>query len=72
MIAALVPIGLVLTSAGLVLLGWFIFAVARAKSAGLSEDEVKARLQKLVAVNLGAVALAGLGLMCLVMGLMLG
>ncbi|MEM1151112.1 MAG: hypothetical protein AAGI03_11215 [Pseudomonadota bacterium] len=72
MVAALVPLGVALTLAGLAGLGWFIYATARARSAALEEREMKARLSKLLAVNLASVALAALGLMCLIIGLFLG
>lgn len=71
MLAILVPLGTVITLAGLALLGYCIFAVVRARKAGLSDEDMKARLQKLVAVNLGALALAGIGLMCVVVGIFL-
>ncbi|MCH2078056.1 MAG: hypothetical protein MK180_14460 [Rhodobacteraceae bacterium] len=69
--ATLVPIGTVITVAGLGLLGYCIFAVMRARKANLSDEEMKARLQTLVAINLGALALAGIGLMCVVVGIFL-
>ncbi|MEL6690171.1 MAG: hypothetical protein AAFP28_07620, partial [Pseudomonadota bacterium] len=68
MIATLVPVGTAITLAGLGLLGYCIFAVMRARKANLSDEDMKQRLQKLVAINLGALALAGLGLMCVVVG----
>ena len=71
MIATLVPIGTVITVAGLGLLGYCIFAVMRARKVNLSDEEMKARLQKLVAINLGALALTGIGLMCVVVGIFL-
>ncbi|MEM1375600.1 MAG: hypothetical protein AAGF78_14605 [Pseudomonadota bacterium] len=71
MIAILVPLGIVITLAGLALLGYCIVSVLRARRAGLSDADMKARLQKLVAVNLGALAVAGIGLMCVVTGLLL-
>ncbi|MEM1234673.1 MAG: hypothetical protein AAGH70_11155 [Pseudomonadota bacterium] len=71
MIAILVPIGTAITLAGLAVLGYCIAAVMRARRADLSDEEMKARLQRLVAVNLGALALAGVGLMCVVTGLVL-
>lgn len=71
MLAILVPLGTVITLAGLALLGYCIIAVMRARKAGLSDEDMKARLQRLVAVNLGALALAGIGLMCVVVGIFL-
>lgn len=71
MIAALVPIGAIITLAGIALLVWCILAVMRARKAGLSDEAMKERLKSYVAVNLGALALAGLGLMCVVTGVLL-
>ena len=71
MLALLIPFGIVLTVLGLGGLGWCIFAAARARSAGLDDEEMRARLSKLLAVNLGSLAVAAIGLMSLIMGLFL-
>lgn len=47
-------------------------AAARARGAGLAEAELRARLQRLVALNLAALLVATAGLMLVVVGLILG
>lgn len=68
---ALVVLGSIVTAAGILGLGYCIREGFRIRKAGLPPPEVHARLQKLVAVNLGSVATAALGLAILVAGLML-
>jgi hypothetical protein len=67
----LAPLGAVITLAGLLGLGYCIIQGLRIRRAALPPAEIHARLHRLVAINLGSVALAGLGLAILVMGLML-
>ena len=67
----LVAVGVGFTAVGLCLLVWCIFTVARAKSQGLDEDAMRARVQKAVIWNLVAMGLSGLGLMMLIVGLVL-
>lgn len=69
--AALVWIGAALAVLGLAGLGWCILAAARARREGLEGAAMEARLRRLVAVNLGALALSGLGLMMVVTGVLL-
>ena len=64
--------GVALTIVGLVGIFYCIFAVAKAKKAGLEEDDMKARLQQIVVINLGALGVSGLGLMMVIVGLFLG
>ncbi len=57
---------LIWTGAGLTLLGlagliWCIVLAARARSAGLSDEALRARLQKVVALNLGRAGAVGPG-----------
>lgn len=68
----LVWAGTAVTLAGVGLLGWCILAVLRARRAGLAEAALRARLQRLVAVNLGALMLSAAGLALVVTGLLLG
>lgn len=63
--------GALLTLAGIGILGWCIVTVARARRAGLDEAALKARLQRIVAVNLAGLAVSGLGLMLVVTGIFL-
>lgn len=64
-------IGAALTLAGVAGLVWCIILAMRARRSGLPDDQVKAALQKVVALNLGALLLSGLGLMAVVVGIIL-
>lgn len=68
---SLVPLGIVITLAGLGGLGYCIAQGMRIRRANLPPQEIHARLHRLLAVNLGSVGLAALGLAILVMGLVL-
>ena len=68
---SLAPIGLVATLLGLAGLGYCIVEGLRIRRAGLPPAEIHARLHRLLAINLGSVALAALGLAILLAGLML-
>jgi hypothetical protein len=68
----LVWIGAGLTLIGLLGLLWCILLAVRARRAGLSDEELRARLQKVVALNLGALAVSALGLMAVIVGIFLG
>ena len=64
--------GIVLTLAGVALLMWCVVLAVRARRSGLPDSQMKAALQKVVALNLGALAISALGLMAVVTGLILG
>ena len=64
--------GIILTVIGLALLFYCISTVYRAKKAGLEGDEMVAKLRGLVAVNLAAVGLSGIGLALVVVGILIG
>lgn len=64
-------LGAMVTLAGLAGLIWCIVTVTRARRAGLSDAALKARLQKVVALNLGALFLSVIGLMMVVVGILL-
>ncbi len=68
---AMVWTGVALTLSGLAGLVWCIVLAMRAKRAGGSEAEVRARLQRVVVWNLGAMGLSALGLGAVVFGLFL-
>ena len=68
---ALVPVGSIITLLGLGGLVYCIVTVMRARRANLPADEMKARLQKVVAMNLGALAVSAIGLMIVIMGVFL-
>lgn len=63
--------GVLLVVAGLGGLGYCILEGYRSRGSGVPAEEVTARLHRLIAVNLGSVALAALGLAVVVVGLIL-
>jgi hypothetical protein len=68
---------LIWTGAGVTILGLAglvacITMVARARAAGLTDEALKARLQRVVALNLGALLLSAVGLMMVIVGIVLG
>jgi hypothetical protein len=64
--------GAALTLVGLAGLVYCILKAARAKRAGLDDVAMRAELQRIVAINLGAVGLSALGLAAVVTGILLG
>ena len=52
-------------------LGYCIWLALAAKRANLPDDEMKARVQKVVALNMGAMGLSAVGLMMVVIGILL-
>ncbi|MBD3678662.1 MAG: hypothetical protein HUJ27_09695 [Rhodobacteraceae bacterium] len=68
----LIWIGAVLSLLGLAGIVWCILAVMKAKRAGLSDEEMRGRLSKVLPVNLGALFLSAIGLMMVVTGVILG
>jgi hypothetical protein len=68
----LVWAGAILTLLGVAGLVWCVLIAVRAKREGLSDADMKARLQNVVALNMGALAISALGLMCVVLGLAFG
>lgn len=69
---SLIPIGAVVTLAGLALLLWCILKVARARRAGADPETLKATLKSTVSLNLAALCLSAIGLMMVVVGILLG
>lgn len=63
--------GAAVTLLGLAGLIWCIAKVASAKRAGLADDALRARLQRVVALNLGALLVSALGLMMVIVGIFL-
>lgn len=57
---------------GLLGLVWCIMKVRRAKRANLDDDAMRATLQSVIPVNLGALFLSVIGLMMVVVGILLG
>lgn len=67
----LVWTGAAVTLFGVALLMFCILKVLSARRAGLDDAALKARLQSVVALNLAALAISAIGLMCVIMGLVL-
>lgn len=64
--------GAVISLVGLAGLIWCIVMAAKAKREGLPDDQMRARLQKVVTLNLGALLVSAIGLMMVVTGIVLG
>ncbi|RNF33829.1 hypothetical protein A7A09_014370 [Paracoccus methylarcula] len=64
--------GAALTLLGLAALLWCIVTVIRIRRARLDENAFRARMQGILAVNMGALVISALGLMTVVLGIMLG
>ncbi len=68
----LVWIGAALTIAGVIGLFWCILKVNAARRENLDDEALRARVQKVLPWNLGALGLSALGLGCVVAGILLG
>ncbi len=69
--------GLIWTGAAISLLGvagllWCVLHVLRLRRMQLEDSEMRARMQKAVLINFGALAVSTLGLMMVVVGIFLG
>ena len=64
--------GAAISLAGLAGLLWCIVKVWRARRAGLSDVDLRAAVQAVLPLNLGALFLSVLGLMMVVAGILLG
>lgn len=67
----LIWIGAALTAVGIIALLWCIRLVIGIRKQSLPEAEARAALQKAVAVNMAALAVSGIGLMMVVIGVIL-
>lgn len=67
----LVNIGAGMAFLGLLGLLYCIWLAYQAKRTNLPDDEMKARLQKIVALNMAALFFSALGLMVVVVGVLL-
>ena len=65
-------IGAAMSVIGLIGIGYSVVMVTRAKRANLSDADMRARLAKVLPVNLGALFVSVLGLMSVAVGIMLG
>ncbi len=72
MLTALIWIGTTLAILGLSGLVTCIVVAVRARSSGLEGVAMEARLRRLVALNLAALAVSAIGLMCVVVAVILG
>lgn len=68
----LIWIGALVSLIGIAGLIWCVMIALRAKREGLDDDAMKARLQSVVAINMGALFLSAIGLMMVVIGILLG
>lgn len=68
----LIWLGACVSLAGLVGLVWCIVTVWKARRAGLSDDELRNTVRRVVPLNTGALFLSVTGLMMVVLGIVLG
>ncbi|MCA8881610.1 MAG: hypothetical protein KDA73_17015 [Rhodobacteraceae bacterium] len=68
----LIWIGAAISLIGVAGLVACIVIAAKARTAGLSDEALRNRLKGLVALNMGALMVSAIGLMCVVIGIMLG
>ncbi len=68
----IVWIGAALSAIGLCGIVYSIVAVARAKRANLSDEDLRARVSAILPVNLIALFVSMIGLMAVIIGVMLG
>lgn len=64
--------GALVSLIGIAGLVYCVIAATRARRQGLDDTAMTARLQSLVAMNMGALAISAMGLMMVVVGLLLG
>jgi len=69
---AVIWTGAAITLLGVAGLGYCIVRAARARRAGLDDAAMRAELQRVVAINMGALGLSILGLLFVVAGIFLG
>jgi hypothetical protein len=69
---ALIWFGAVLALLGVGGLLWCILLALRARRSGLGDDAMRAELQRVVVLNMAALGVSALGLMCVVAGILLG
>lgn len=68
----LIWIGAAVSLIGLAGIIGCVISVTRARRAGLDDAALRARLQKVVAWNLGSLLISALGLMMVIVGIFLG
>lgn len=67
----LIWIGATLSVIGLIGIIYSIVAVTKAKRAKLEDAELRARMSKVLPINLGALLVSVIGLMCVIVGIVL-
>jgi len=67
----LIMIGATLSVIGLIGIIYSIVAVAKAKRAKLEDAALRERLAKVLPINLGALLVSVIGLMCVIVGIVL-
>ena len=68
----MVVLGVIVTLGGLGLLVYCIAAVAKARKAGLPDDELREKIRRVVAINLAALFISTIGLMMVIVGISFG
>lgn len=71
MLEILIWLGAAMSVVGLALLLWCIIRVMRARRAGLDDPALRAVLQSVLPINLGALLLSVMGLMLVAIGILL-
>jgi hypothetical protein len=69
---ALIWLGAIVAVGGVALLALCILRVSRARRDAASDEALRAALQRIVPLNVGALLLSVLGLMLVVIGILLG
>ncbi len=64
--------GALVALSGVLGLGYCIITAAKARRENLDANQMQARLQRLVAMNMAALAISSIGLMMVVIGILLG
>ncbi|MCV6586386.1 MAG: hypothetical protein OIF47_12680 [Marinibacterium sp.] len=72
MFEIMIWVGAALSILGLGGLIWSILKVMRARKADLSDEELRAAVQAVMPLNLGALAVSVIGLMLVILGVSLG
>jgi hypothetical protein len=72
MFEIMIWVGAAVSVLGLAGLVWCIIRVSRARRANLSEEDLRAAVQAVLPLNMGALFLSVIGLMLVVIGVMLG
>ncbi|MBK6468855.1 MAG: hypothetical protein IPL38_19065 [Rhodobacter sp.] len=69
---AMIWAGALVSLVGVAGLVYCVLRALRARRAGLQDEAMRAELQRVVVINMGALAVSALGLMLVVLGIFLG